>query len=523
MGKILLNRSTEDLTRSSGNRAWRPRRRGNPTSHEVDSGVARDISPAWEIVPGADGAGASAGFRTSQRRDALLRRSLGCSDVLAAYAALLLAIAVGGGSAQVRIAIVALAPFVLLISKMIGLYDRDQHVLRKATLDEVPSIANFAVFYALAVWLAEMLLLGGRLARGQVFLLTVASFLFVAAGRWLVRTVLLAHAAPERCIVLGDAASAARTKRKLVSSRGVNAVVIGRVHLHEREDPHPPLDALASLGAIGGLPRVIDEHAVERVIIAPDSHDEEEIIEAIRLVKALGAKVSVLPRLLEVVGSSSVFDDVDGITLLGVRQYGLSKSSELIKRAMDFVAAALGIVVLAPLLVFLGIAVKLSSRGPVFFIQRRIGRKGETFGMIKFRSMIDGADRVKDELRAHNEAEGGLFKISDDPRITRVGRLLRRTSLDELPQLLNVLKADMSLVGPRPLVPDEDKLIEGWQRRRLAVKPGMTGLWQIFGSARIPMDEMVKIDYIYAANWSIWLDLKVLLRTFPYVLSQRGL
>jgi lipopolysaccharide/colanic/teichoic acid biosynthesis glycosyltransferase len=143
--------------------------------------------------------------------------------------------------------------------------------------------------------------------------------------------------------------------------------------------------------------------------------------------------------------------------------------------------------------------------------------------MLKFRSMVPHADAIKHELRHRNEVQGGLFKIADDPRITRVGRFLRRTSLDELPQLFNVLAGSMSLVGPRPLVEDEDALIEGWQRRRLAVKPGMTGQWQIFGSSRIPMEEMVKIDYLYGANWSIWLDLKILLRTVPYVLRRRGL
>ena len=178
---------------------------------------------------------------------------------------------------------------------------------------------------------------------------------------------------------------------------------------------------------------------------------------------------------------------------------------------------------LAPLLVMVAGAIKLDSRGPVFFRQRRVGRRGEAFWMLKFRSMVRDADDIKAQLRDQNEAKGGLFKIPDDPRITRVGRFLRRTSLDELPQLLNVLGGNMSLVGPRPLVEDEDALIEGWQRRRLAVKPGMTGMWQIFGSSRIPMSEMVKIDYLYGANWSLWLDVKILLRTVPYVLRRRGL
>ena len=143
--------------------------------------------------------------------------------------------------------------------------------------------------------------------------------------------------------------------------------------------------------------------------------------------------------------------------------------------------------------------------------------------MLKFRTMVAGAESQKPALLDRNEAGGGLFKIADDPRTTPAGRMLRRTSLDELPQLINVLRGEMSLVGPRPLVVDEDSRVEGWHRRRLAMPPGMTGSWQVFGSARIPLDEMVKIDYLYGANWSLWSDVKILLRTLPYVLGRRGL
>jgi exopolysaccharide biosynthesis polyprenyl glycosylphosphotransferase len=273
---------------------------------------------------------------------------------------------------------------------------------------------------------------------------------------------------------------------------------------------------------VSSLERIVAEHGVERAIIAPEG-DDQETLHVIRLLKVLGVKVSVLPRLLEVVGSSTTFDEVDGITLLGVRQYGLSKSSAILKRVMDVLAAAVGLALLSPLLLVVAAAIKIDTRGPVFFKQRRIGRWGSEFEIFKFRSMVEDAEEIKEDLRSRNEAEGGLFKITADPRITRVGRILRQTSLDELPQLINVLRSDMSLVGPRPLVPDEDALIEGWERWRLAVKPGMTGLWQIYGSSRIPMNEMLKIDYLYGANWSLWLDLKVLLRTLPYILRRRGL
>jgi lipopolysaccharide/colanic/teichoic acid biosynthesis glycosyltransferase len=167
-------------------------------------------------------------------------------------------------------------------------------------------------------------------------------------------------------------------------------------------------------------------------------------------------------------------------------------------------------------------AIKLDSRGPVLFRQQRIGQDGQPFEMLKFRTMVDGAEGQKAELLHRNEREG-LFKIADDPRITRVGRLLRRAYLDELPQLLNVLRADMSLVGPRPLVIEDDSRIVGWDRRRLHLTPGMTGPWQVSGVTRPPLGEMVKLDYLYVATWSLWGDVKIILRTIALVLDRRGL
>jgi exopolysaccharide biosynthesis polyprenyl glycosylphosphotransferase len=487
------------------------------------SDAAASTTPIWETVPATRGIASAAGRRD---RDGILRRSLAISDVAAAVLAVLFVInpAIWGPGMSLRISDVLLVPFVILAAKAIGLYDRDQHVLRKTTLDEVPSLIYLSVLYALTVWLAEDVLFHGWLTRPQVFALALTTFALATCGRAVVRTIVTKLAPLERCLIVGDPADTARIVGKLESAPGVNAVVVGRAALsfdggqwQARDDHDAPIEGW-------DLADTILAADVERVIIAPDSHDQEEILHAIRLIKALGIKVSVLPRLLEVVGSSSTFEDVDGITLLGVRQYGVfSKSSAALKRGMDILGAGLGLVLLAPLLLLLAILIKLDSRGPVFFHQRRIGRQGELFLMLKFRSMVKDADTIKSQLRDRNEVEGGLFKISDDPRITRVGRFLRRTSLDELPQLFNVLGGSMSLVGPRPLVEDEDALIEGWQRRRLAVKPGMTGMWQIFGSSRIPMNEMVKIDYLYGANWSIWLDLKILLRTIPYVLRRRGL
>jgi lipopolysaccharide/colanic/teichoic acid biosynthesis glycosyltransferase len=200
------------------------------------------------------------------------------------------------------------------------------------------------------------------------------------------------------------------------------------------------------------------------------------------------------------------------------------RSAATLKRAFDLLATSLGLVAVLPLMIAIALAIKLDGGGPVLFRQRRVGRHGRDFQMLKFRTMIPEADALKEALRHRNEAHGGLFKIAEDPRVTSVGRFLRRSALDELPQLLNVLKGEMSLVGPRPLVVEEDRRIEGWRRRRLELMPGMTGPWQILaGDARASLAKMVAIDHLYLADWSLWKDIKILLRTVPHVVGRRGL
>jgi lipopolysaccharide/colanic/teichoic acid biosynthesis glycosyltransferase len=193
------------------------------------------------------------------------------------------------------------------------------------------------------------------------------------------------------------------------------------------------------------------------------------------------------------------------------------------KRAVDLVCSMLLLTLLSPLLLVIAMLIKADSPGPILFRQRRIGRRGEAFWMLKFRTMIDGADEQKAALRHLNEAADGLFKIDGDPRVTQVGRWLRATSLDELPQLVHVLTGKMSLVGPRPLVPDEDAQILGSNRRRLQMRPGMTGVWQIGGASAIPIQEMVKLDAGYVDNWSLWVDAKVIAETAAHVVMRKSM
>jgi exopolysaccharide biosynthesis polyprenyl glycosylphosphotransferase len=317
----------------------------------------------------------------------------------------------------------------------------------------------------------------------------------------------------ERCLVIGETAQVRRIREKLAAA-GARARVVASLPLAGEEADRLGIDTPDAMR------RAAADLHVHRIIVAPTTSDASDVVKLIRAAKGAGVRVSVLPRMLEAIGSAVEFDDIDGMPMLGVRCFGLSRSSVLLKRAFDLAGSLGGLLVVGPAIALIAVAIRLDSSGPVFFRQVRVGRDGKHFRIYKFRSMVADADGRKDALRARNEAGAGLFKIADDPRVTRVGRFLRATSLDELPQVLNVLRGEMSLVGPRPLVTDEDALVLGLDRSRLHLTPGMTGPWQVLG-ARVPMQEMVGIDYLYVANWSLWQDLKILVRTARHV-TRRG-
>jgi exopolysaccharide biosynthesis polyprenyl glycosylphosphotransferase len=507
------------------------------TLHQTPEGPAEELTPRFRrrlggavrmrFVPGAirdiGAAGDIPEARSTddaRRRDAIYRRTLATADMLAATFAILVALPGLGADGVTPLAVVGYSLSIVLVGKVAGLYDRDQHLIRKTTLDEAPDLFRVATLYTLIVFIGGDVIVHGPLGSDQGLGLWALLFVFMLVNRAAGRRIARLIAPEERCLVLGDHEAGAWLASKLAGSHGHKAQIVGRVAL----DVDPPgANGLPILGDYDTLGVVLAAHDIDRVVIVPGNSQADHILDAVRLVKALGVKVSVLPRLFEVMGSSVEFDEIDGAMVLGLRGYGLSRSSGILKRSLDLAGSAFGILLIAPLLAMIAIAIKLDTRGPVFFRQRRMGRLNTPFDMLKFRTMVDGAESQKGALIARNEAGDGLFKIEDDPRITRVGKFLRRTSLDELPQLFNVLRGDMALVGPRPLVIDEDARIDGWRRRRLLLTPGMTGLWQVFGSARIPMQEMVKIDYMYGANWSLWLDVKILLRTVPFVLGRRGL
>jgi len=233
-------------------------------------------------------------------------------------------------------------------------------------------------------------------------------------------------------------------------------------------------------------------------------------------------KVRIIPDLFQMTLSKVVVENLDGIPLIGITEPALHSWQILLKRVMDVIVSALGLVILLPILGLVALAIRIDSPGPIIFKQARVGREGRRFTCCKFRSMAVDAEAELDALRERNEASGPLFKMRDDPRRTRIGRFIRRTSLDELPQLWNVLRGEMSLIGPRPPLPSEVKKYEHWHLRRLEVSPGITGLWQVSGRSGLTFDEMVLLDVYYIENWSPLLDLRILLKTVPTVLFGSG-
>jgi exopolysaccharide biosynthesis polyprenyl glycosylphosphotransferase len=442
---------------------------------------------------------------TTLFREGVHRWALIGADVVAALT-LAAAVALGGDGVVVAEVLLA-APVIVFINKLAGLYDRDEVVLRKSTLEEAPALLQVAGLFALVIF---MLPGGGieRIDRLGVLVVWGGAFLLLGALRMLARALAERIASAERCLAVGSAEDLRTVTKKLGSSR-VKADIVAMLEL--------PADA--SPAHLAALPHLLREHEVDRVILASTGPDATATLEAVRLAKEGGVRISLVPRLFEAVGSAVEFDEVGGLTMLGVRRSRLSRSSKLLKRGFDLVGSTVAIVALAPLMAIIAIAIRLETPGPALFRQVRIGRNGRPFRIFKFRSMVADAELRKAALAPFNEAQG-LFKIADDPRITRVGRFIRRSCLDELPQLFNVWRGEMSLVGPRPLIVDEDRKIVGLDRNRLYLTPGMTGPWQVLGSTRVPMHEMVAIDYLYVNTWTLWSDLKLLIRTVPLMLSR---
>jgi exopolysaccharide biosynthesis polyprenyl glycosylphosphotransferase len=328
----------------------------------------------------------------------------------------------------------------------------------------------------------------------------------------------------QNTIIVGADDAGQLIARKLALHPEYGLRLLGFVDAGEDEISARLQDGLPLLGDIDELEEIVRVLGVRRVVLAFTEHDRSDLVDLIRMLARRGVQLDILPRFFEALDSGVDVHDLEGIPVLGLRPPRFGRASLLLKRTIDLAGSVILLGLLAPVFALVALAIKLDSSGPVFFRQVRIGGRGRPFVIWKFRTMIVDADERKAEVAHLNKhrLDPRMFKIDGDPRVTRVGRWLRRRSLDELPQLFNVLSGEMSLVGPRPLIPEEHRWVDGWATSRLDLRPGMTGLWQVLGNDSIEFDDMVKLDYRYIASWSLGRDIGLILRTVPFLFS-RGL
>ncbi|MBA3734300.1 MAG: sugar transferase [Actinobacteria bacterium] len=348
---------------------------------------------------------------------------------------------------------------------------------------------------------------------------TTAFFIGILRASYevLTRDVLRLTGARRRTVLVGEGEQLAGLRRTLGGDRsGIRYEFLGAVA------PNGDAGDLPVLGGFEDVPRILREHDVHELIVTDGGYAERELLELVEEAHRYGVKVKIAPRTTELLLQRAEYIPGEGAPLFELRPPALAGSEWALKRGFDLVVSSIVIIVGLPVWVAIAAAVKLSSRGPVFYRDRRIGLGEHAFGMMKFRTMYADAAERQSALEAANEASGPLFKIKDDPRVTPIGRFLRRFSLDEMPQVLNVLSGEMSLVGPRPLPIRDFEQLQTWHRKRYLVLPGMTGLWQVSGRIDLSFDDLVRLDFYYIENWSIWLDITILARTFPAVLARRG-
>jgi exopolysaccharide biosynthesis polyprenyl glycosylphosphotransferase len=296
-----------------------------------------------------------------------------------------------------------------------------------------------------------------------------------------------------------------------------NVDLVGYISLTPR-----PQNGLRSLGQLDDLSAVLGAERVDEVIIADPDFPQERALDLVDRCHQRGVTVHVAPSTMEILIDRAEFSPGESVPLFTLRPPVFDGIQFAVKRTFDLILATIGLVLISPLLLASAIAVRLSSRGPIIYRSVRPGIAGKPFRCFKFRTMRVDTDIPEDELEQLNESSGALFKIRDDPRLTGVGRLLRRFSIDELPQLVNVVRGEMSLVGPRPLPMRDFERLEEWHKKRYLVLPGITGLWQVSGRAELDFDDLVRLDFLYLERWSVFLDLSIMIKTIPAVLTRRG-
>jgi exopolysaccharide biosynthesis polyprenyl glycosylphosphotransferase len=469
------------------------------------------------------------GHRFARRRGWLVRRALAVSDALGLTLAFAFAELVFGGggtrgplnTSTETFVFLATLPVWLVGAKLFGLYDHDQQRTDHTTSDEIVGVVNMVT---LGTWLFLALSWDASFVAPSPHKLLAfwgLAILLLPLGRVAARAFCRGRLAYlQNTLIYGSGEVGQAVARKFLHHPEYGVNLVGFVDPNGHGDPSAPGNVRV-IGPPEHLREIVEKLQIDRVVIAFPAEPHEVLIDRVRSLADLHVHIDIVPKLLDAMSPSVDVHSVEGLPLIGLPRVVLTPSQRRLKRAMDIVLSFIGLMLLAPLFALLAILIKLDSRGPVLFRQVRMGAREKPFRMLKLRTMVCEADARKAELahlNKHARGDGRMFKIAGDPRVTRFGRFLRRYSLDELPQLVNVLKGEMTLVGPRPLILDEDQHVGGWARKRLDLKPGMTGLWQVLGRNEIPFGEMIKLDYLYVTSWSLSRDFRLLLRTLPLIL-----
>lgn len=421
-------------------------------------------------------------------------------------------------------------PYALFFALLILIFNQSARLYRerrsRSWWDEIFAIGNGATNAAMMVMAVSFLL--QPLVFSRLLIVQATMLVVIMLGGWrMVLRVIRAHLrrrgiGVERVLIVGAGSVGLSVLQTLVARPDLGYKVVGFVD----DDPErgaSDLGRVPALGMVDNLPRLIDDHRVDLVIITLPWQVQRKIVKIIRECEHKQVKVRTVPDLFELNLSQVQVEMLGGVPLLGLNgDARLQTSSRLLKRTLDIALVLLAAPLVLLITLVAAIAIRLDTPGPVFYAQERVGLNGRRFRVVKFRSMIVDADKQWSALIRQTGDDPRHPKLANDPRVTRVGRWIRRFSIDEVPQLLNILRGDMSWVGPRPAVPSEVDLYEPWHRQRLRVLPGLTGLWQVSGRSEVPFEEMCLMDIYYIENWTLGLDLQIILRTVPHVLLAYG-
>lgn len=459
---------------------------------------------------GRPSSGGFTGVEGARRRGAVLRRLLATGDWLSLLACLFVVAAASSGTdVGTLFWAVLFSPAWIIVFKLHGLYDNDHRRIRHSTLDELPSLVSATVL--------ATLVLDGLLALSPVGPLSPASAIGIGVGALLASVLsrgtirLLWHrlAGIATGLVIGPASESDMVARRISTHPETRLALVGYLSSSASETA----TELPRLGSLADISRVAREQAIERVIVTEEEMSEPVAEQLIEECKAAGLALTFLPQHYGLLGPGIELNRLAELPVLDFRFSDPSRSTVAMKRIMDVAISGLLLALLWPLMGVIALAIVIDSGSPVFFRQRRVGREGEPFTMLKFRTMVVDAEERLKELVDLAKLDQPAFKIPDDPRVTRIGRLLRRTSLDELPQLINVLRGDMSLVGPRPEEESVVALYDERQRGRLAIRPGLTGPMQVYGRSDLTFEERLAMERDYLDNLSLLTDLAILIRT----------